>query len=163
DPAMLRWLDGDLNMKGRPNENYAREVMELFTMGIGNYTEKDIQELARAFTGWGLRPGYKPAGKGMSPRKALMETLDLDLPFVASAYSEGFHDERQKTFLGKTDNFTTDSALDWLVSRPATARYITKKLWEYYAYPKPDNKIVDRLAKVFTTSKYEIKPVLRAI
>jgi uncharacterized protein (DUF1800 family) len=163
DPAMLRWLDGDASIKGSPNENYAREVLELFTMGIGNYTEKDIQELARAFTGWSLRAGYRNPPRGGSPKKALMDTLSLGLPFVASSYSDGLHDEGPKTILGKTANFDTESALDHIVSRPQTARYITKKLWEFFAYPEPDPKLVERLAKVFTASKYEIKPVLRAI
>lgn len=163
DPAMLRWLDGDVSIKGSPNENYAREVLELFTMGIGNYTEKDIQELARAFTGWGLRAGYQQPRRGGSQKQALMNVLALDLPFVASAYCEGLHDEGPKTILGKTANFDTETALDWILSRPQTAKYICAKLWEFYAGPKVEPKVVERLAKVFTASKYEIKPVLRAI
>jgi uncharacterized protein (DUF1800 family) len=163
DPAMLRWLDGDTSIRGRPNENFAREVLELFTLGIGNYTEKDIQELARAFTGWSLRAGYRNPPRGGSPRKALMETLALGLPLVASSYSHGLHDPGPKTILGKTANFDTESALDWIVSRPQTAKYVCTKLWEYFAYPNPEAKVVERLAKAFAAAKYEIKPVLRAI
>lgn len=163
DPAMLRWLDGDTSIKGRPNENYAREVLELFTMGIGNYTEKDIQELARAFTGWSLRQGFRPVGRGPQYKATLMTAIEMDVPLIASAYCDGLHDDGVKTILGKSERFDTESALDHIVSRPQTARYISKKLWEYYAYPNPDAKIVDRIAKVFATSKYEIKPVMRAI
>src|SRR5688572_5260124 len=163
DPAMLRWLDGDTSIKGRPNENFAREVLELFTMGIGNYTEKDIQELARAFMGWSLRQGFVPRGRGPQYKQALMTAIETEVPLVASAYCEGLHDDGVKTILGKSERFDTDTALDHIVSRAQTARYISRKLWEYYAYPNPDAKIVDRIAKVFTSSKYEIKPVLRAI
>lgn len=163
DPAMLRWLDGDASIKGKPNENYAREVLELFTMGIGNYTEKDVQELARAFTGWSLRQGVAIRGQPEQVKKTLIEALEMDLPLVASAYCEGLHDAGPKTVLGKTDNFDTDSALDHIVSRPQTARYLSKKLWEFFAYPNPEPKVVDRLSSAFTKSKYEIKPVLRAI
>lgn len=163
DPAMLRWLDGDTSVKGKPNENFSREVLELFTMGIGNYSEKDVQELARAFTGWGLRQGYRVQGRGAQARQSLMEAIAMDIPLVASAYSEGLHDDGPKTVLGKTDHFDTESALDWIVSRPATATYIAGKLWEYFAYPNPEPRVIDRIAKVFVASKYEIKPVLRAI
>jgi uncharacterized protein (DUF1800 family) len=163
DPAMLRWLDGDASIKGKPNENYAREVLELFTLGIGNYTEKDIQELSRAFTGWGLRQALAFRGQPAQIKKSLLEALEMDLPLVASTYCEGLHDDAPKTILGKTANFDTESALAHIVSLPQTARYVSTKLWEYFAYPNPEPKIVDRLAKAFAASKYEIKPVLRAI
>lgn len=163
DPAMLRWLDGDTSIKGKPNENYAREVLELFTMGIGNYTEKDIQELARAFTGWSLRQGFRPVGRGPQYKQTLMTAIEMDVPLVAAAYCEGLHDNGVKTIIGKSERFDTESALDHIVSRTQTARYISKKLWEYFAYANPDPKIVDRIAKVFASSKYEIKPVLKAI
>ncbi len=163
DPAMLRWLDGESSIKGRPNENYAREVLELFTMGIGNYTEKDIQELARCFTGWGLRQGAILRGQPAQVKQSLMQALEMEQPLIATTYADALHDDRPKTVLGKTANFDTESALAHIVSQPQTARHLSKKLWEYFAYPNPDSKVVDRLAKAFTTSKYEIKPVLRAI
>ncbi len=162
DPAMLRWLDGDVSIKGKPNENYAREVLELFTLGIGNYTEKDIRELARAFTGWGLRPVIR-GGREMETRRQIVECMEMDRPVVASSYSEELHDDGPKTILGRTASFDTNSALDHIVSRPATAKYVTGKLWSFFAYPNPEPKVVERLAKVFVDKGYEIKPVLYAI
>lgn len=162
DPAMLRWLDNDVSIKGRPNENYAREVMELFTLSIGNYTEKDVRELARAFTGWGLRQVVR-GGRPEDTRKQILDCMEMDRPLVASSYSEDLHDEGVKTILGKTDRFDTNSALDLLASKPQTARYLCTKLWEWFAYPNPEPKVVDRLAKVYLDNKYEIKPVLLAI
>lgn len=162
DAAMLRWLDTDTSVKGKPNENYAREVLELFTMGIGNYTEKDVQELARAFTGWGLRAVFRGGRQEELPAR-IAECVLADRPFVASAYSEDLHDEGPKTILGKTAPFETENVLDHIVSRPATAKYIVTKLWECFAYPKPEPRIVEKLAKVFMEAKYEVKPVLKAI
>jgi uncharacterized protein (DUF1800 family) len=162
NPAMLRWLDTDLSIKGRPNENFAREVLELFTVGIGNYSEKDIQELARAFTGWGLRSTYR-GGTPAQNRAQIEDSMAMDRPLIASSYSEDLHDEGPKTVLGKTSDFDTESALDMLASRPETARYLSTKLWEFCAYPKPEPKVVERLMKAYFDGKYEIRSVLRAI
>src|SRR5207244_2312742 len=109
DPAMLIWLDNRQNRKGAPNENYAREVQELFTVGIGNYTEQDIKEAARAFTG---------------------HTLDRDFHYV---FNKNQHDAGLKTFQGQTGNFDADDILAILVRNPATARYITTKLFKSFA------------------------------
>ena len=103
DPAMLVWLDSNSNVKGKANENYAREVMELFTLGIGNYTEKDVQELARAFTGW--------------------QVLDETVEFVPIAFDDG-----PKTVLGTTANLSAESAIDLLLKQPAAPRHIARKL-----------------------------------
>src|SRR5205807_403351 len=108
DPAMLIWLDNRLNRKGAPNENYAREVQELFTVGIGNYTEQDIHEAARAFTG---------------------HTLDKNLKYVFAA---GQHDAGLKTFQGRTGNFDADDILAILVRNPATARFIATRLLKWF-------------------------------
>ncbi|KAA0236156.1 MAG: DUF1800 domain-containing protein [Armatimonadetes bacterium] len=162
DPAMLRWLDGETSVKGRPNENFAREVMELFTLGVGNYTERDVAELARAFTGWGLRVAFR-YGTPAANRAQLVESMESGRPFVAAAYSPDFHDDGPKTVLGKTARFDTDSALDHLVSRPRTAQYLATKLWEYFAYPNPEPRVVERVAKSFVDGKYEMKAVLLTI
>jgi uncharacterized protein (DUF1800 family) len=162
DPAMLRWLDNDVSIKGNPNENYAREVMELFTLGIGNYTEKDVKELARALTGWGLR-GVVRGGRPEETRKQIAECIATGRPIVAATYSEDLHDDAPKTILGKTSRFDTDSALDLLASRPQSAKHLCAKLWEWFGYPKPEPKLVERLAKVFLDNKYEVKPVLLAM
>lgn len=162
DAAMLRWLDTDTSVKGRPNENYAREVLELFTLGLGNYSEKDIQELARAFTGWGLRQVLRQ-GRQEDLRARIEECVMADRPFIASAYSEDLHDDGSKTVLGKTSAFDTETALDHIVAHPATARHLVTKLWEFYAYPAPEDRIVEKLARVFKHANYEVKPVLRAM
>ncbi len=112
DPGMLRWLDTDTSVLGKPNENFAREVLELFTLGIGNYTEKDIKELARAFTGWSIRSIYAGGGDQTRLKSFLAESIEMERPIVASSYSDGFHDNGVKTILGKTARFDTESALD---------------------------------------------------
>ena len=137
DPAMLIWLDNRLNRKGAPNENYAREVQELFTVGIGNYTEQDIHEAARAFTG---------------------HTLDRNLGYV---FNRAQHDTGDKTFQGQTGNFDADDILAILVRNPATARFITQKLFTFFVYDSPDSSVIDRLANTFTTSGFDIRSVLR--
>jgi uncharacterized protein (DUF1800 family) len=139
DPAMLIWLDNRLNRKGSPNENYAREVQELFTVGIGNYTEQDIHEAARAFTG---------------------HALDKNLAYV---FNKAQHDAGSKTFQGQTGNFDADDILAILVRNPATAQFITRKMFSWFAYDSPDQSTVDRLANTFTSSGYDVRSVLRDI
>lgn len=162
DPAMIRWLDTDTNIKGRPNENFAREVLELFTLGIGNYTEQDIQEATRAFTGWSLRNALPDAAR-ISQHKQLELALEDERPIIVFTDSPSLRDRKPKTILGKTENFDADAVLDHLVAQPAHARFLMKKLWAYFAYPDPEPKLVDQLAKVYVAGKYEIKPVLRWI
>jgi uncharacterized protein (DUF1800 family) len=139
DPAMLIWLDNRLNRKGAPNENYAREVQELFTVGIGNYTEQDIHEAARAFTG---------------------HTLDKNLVYTFNAKQ---HDAGTKTFQGQTGAFDADDILAILVRNPATARFVSTRLFSYFAYDNPDPATIDRLATTFTSSNFDIRSVLRDI
>jgi uncharacterized protein (DUF1800 family) len=138
DPAMLIWLDNRQNQRRSPNENYAREVMELFTVGIGNYTEDDIKEAARAFTG---------------------HTLS-ELKYV---FNPRQHDTGDKTFMGQTGNFDADDILGILVRHPATARFLTTKLFSFFVYENPDPSTIDRLANTFTTSNFDIRAVLRDI
>jgi uncharacterized protein (DUF1800 family) len=140
DPAMIIYLDSASNRKGQPNENFAREVMELFTMGEGQYGEADIREAARAFTGWSIEP----------------ETGEYRWrPF--------FHDDGAKTVLGKTGNFDGDAVLDILLARPATAEFITRKLWREFVSPEPDEREVKRIAARFRDSGYDIRTALRWI
>lgn len=162
DPAMVLWLDSDSNMKGAPNENFAREVMELFTLGIGHYTEKDVQEAARAFTGWGLRYAITDANKTPLYDQAV-SAVKANRPLITSAYSEELHDDGSKTVLGLTGNLDWRQMVDLLAVRPETARRLAKKLWEYFAAPNPSEEIVSRLGKVYLENGGEIKPVLRAI
>ncbi|MCB1097269.1 MAG: DUF1800 domain-containing protein [Verrucomicrobiae bacterium] len=141
DPAMMLYLDTDKNVKGRPNENFARELLELFTLGEGSgYTETDIAEAARAFTGYQLnrivgRPTFVP-------RK---------------------HDRGEKTFMGKSGPFKQDDIVDIVFETPRCAEFMVAKLWEFFVYEEPADEIVKTLAKQFRDSGYEVKPLLQTI
>lgn len=137
--SMLYFLNNQQNRKGRPNENFAREVMELFTLGRGNYTEKDIKEAARAFTGW---------------------TANSKGEFV---FRENFHDNGEKTVLGKTGNFNGDDVLDIILEHKQTAKFITQKIYTFFVNDKMDDAIVSRLADQFYNSKYDIAALMETI
>ncbi|MBI5707795.1 MAG: DUF1800 domain-containing protein [Armatimonadetes bacterium] len=160
EPAMIYWLDQHTSVKEHPNENFAREVMELFTMGSG-YTEKDIQEAARAFTGWGLQ--IESIGENIEFYKQQERAAKAGRSVFNFCLAPAIHDAGPKTILGKTGNFNGDQVLDILCDRPETARYLAKKLWEWFAYPNPELPLVERLAKVLVDAKFEVKPVLKAI
>jgi uncharacterized protein (DUF1800 family) len=145
DPAMMVYLDTENNRKGKPNENYARELMELFTTGIGHYTEDDVRESARAFTGWTLS-GNK------QQRYATTSTLMPKL-----------HDDGQKTFMGKTGNFTGDDIVEMLVPLRATAERLSARLFSFFAYPNPEPEIVRHLADTFQQSHYSVGAVVKEI
>ncbi len=138
DPAMLRYLDNNTNRKKHPNENYARELMELFTMGIGHYTEDDVKEAARAFTGWTFH----------------------DDDFV---FNEHEHDDGVKTFLFETGAFDGTDVLDIILAQPATARFIAAKLLRYFVCDKPDPGAVEDYAALLRGYKYDFKPFLRTL
>ena len=145
DPAMMVYLDTETNRKGKPNENYARELMELFTTGIGHYTEDDVRESARAFTGWTLKGGAQ-------------------LRFTTqSAFSPRYFDAGQKTFMGKTGNFTGDDIIEMLVPLRATAERLSTRLFTFFAYPNPEPAIVQHLADTFQHSRYNVGAVVREI
>lgn len=140
DPAMLVYLDSASNRRGQPNENFAREVMELFTLGEGRYTEQDVREAARAFTGWSIAP----------------ETGEYKWrPFA--------HDDGEKTVLGQRGKFDGDAVLDILLARPETADFIAAKLWREFVAPQPDAAEVARIADVLRRGGFELKPALRAL
>jgi uncharacterized protein (DUF1800 family) len=152
DPAMLRYLDGEINIGSNPNENYARELMELYTMGEGKYTEEDIREAARCLTGW---------------------RLDEFASFDAS-FSPLYHDAGNKTFMGRTivgkssldGRFEGDEVVDIIFEDPAVAKFICRKLYLAFVYNNPaavDGEIVDGLAQIFRESNYDIKPVIAAL
>lgn len=139
DPAMVIYLDSVSNRRGKPNENFARELLELFTLGEGHYTEQDIKQAARAFTGYGLNHERKFR---FFPRR---------------------HDWGEKVFMGQRGYFTGDDIISILLKNPQTSRFIVKKLWREFISPVPDAKEVERLAEIFRRSDYELKPLLRAI
>lgn len=140
DPAMLIYLDGAQNRKGAPNENFAREVMELFTLGEGHYTEADIKEVARAFTGWSIDPDRGE----FRFRRAL-------------------HDDGEKVIFGQRGRFNGDDVITLLLRQPATAEFVVGKLWREFISAQPDPAGVRQLAAIWRSNNYEIKPLLRAM
>ncbi len=140
DPAMLVWLDQAQSRREHPNENFAREVMELFTLGEGHYTEKDVTEAARALTGWSFDR---------------VSQQFVERPRI--------HDDGDKTFLGRTGDLDGYDVLQEIVSQPQAARFIAAKLWVYFAGEQPSDELVTGLADVFRSSKNEFKPLLRAM
>lgn len=137
--SMIRFLNNDQNRKNHPNENFARELMELFTMGRGNYSEQDVKESARAFTGWGT-------------------TQQGDF-----AIRNRQHDEGPKTFLGKTGNLSGDDILDILLNKKQTAIFITRKIYRFFVNDAVDEKRLHALAERFFRSGYHIQKLLTDI
>lgn len=140
DPAMLQYLDGASNRKGKPNENFAREVMELFTLGEGHYTQRDVSEAARAYTGWGLDPDTH-----------------------AYVWRANQHDDGNKTVLGQSGPFDGDQVLDILLARPETATFVTTRLWREFVSDTPDPARIAPIAAQFRASHYDIKVALRGL
>lgn len=138
-PSMLQFLNNQQNKKDHPNENFAREVMELFTMGRGNYTEKDIKEAARAFTGWSFLPNG-----------SFFERPRL-------------HDFGEKTFLGNTGNYDGNDVLEIILKQKTTAKFITRKLYRFFVNENVDENLVNQLAEKFYQSNYDIKTLLKEI
>ncbi|RWY55888.1 DUF1800 domain-containing protein [Mucilaginibacter gilvus] len=138
-PAMLQFLNNQQNQKNHPNENFARELMELFTIGRGNYTEQDVKESARAFTGW----SFNKQGS-----------------FIARP---ALHDTGPKTFLGNTGNFNGEDIIDMLLTKKETARFICTKLYKYFVNEAPDDLHISAMADVFYSNNYELKPLLEFV
>ncbi|MDX1952148.1 MAG: DUF1800 domain-containing protein [Verrucomicrobiota bacterium] len=140
DPAMLIWLDQAQSKKDHPNENFAREVMELFTLGEGNYSEKDVTEAARALTGWSLERGTQQ--------------------FVNRA---NWHDPNSKTILGETGNWKGEDVLEIILKKPQSNTFICAKLWEFFAGTPPEKETLQNLAHQFSQAGQEFRPLLKAI
>ncbi len=138
NPAMLYFLDAQYNVKGAPNENFAREVMELFTMGVGNYTEKDVRECARAFTGWYFD----------------------DLAFKIDPAK---HDDGVKTFLGRSGDFDGVEVLRIIFEQPVTAEFLAGRIYRFLVRDELSADLRARLGKVLRDSDYEVKPLLTTI
>jgi uncharacterized protein (DUF1800 family) len=138
DPAMLVWLDGHANRRRHPNENFAREVMELFALGLGNYTERDIQEAARAFTGWQLRDG--------------------EFWFNASQ-----HDAGVKTVFGKSGRFEGSAIVDLCLDHPACPKFLALKLLRMFVTDHPADALLSQVAAALARSQLRIEPALREL
>jgi len=139
DPQMLLYLNNQQNRKTAPNENFAREVMELFTLGPGHYTEQDIKQAARAFTGW---------------------QTNLSGQYV---FREQQHDFGSKTIFGKSGKFTGEAVLDMILDKKQTAYFITEKLYRYFVNPKPNKTRVQQLADYYYKMDYDTEKLLKHI
>jgi uncharacterized protein (DUF1800 family) len=161
DPAMMIYLDMEGSDRGNPNENYARELLELFALGVGNYTESDIRGIARALTGYSLdapqgtikpdRPTSPTTARSMS-RDGLVPTFNLSA-----------HDDGPKTVFGKTGPFGLDDVIEMVAGHPACGRHLAAKMCVYFGAHDPAGALRDRMATIYTTSKGEIKPMMREL
>ena len=138
DPAMLVYLDNGENIKRHPNENFGRELLELFTMGVGNYTERDVREAARAFTGW---------------------TNDV----LAFKFDADQHDVGQKAFLGRTGNFDGEDIIDTILAQPVTAEFVAAKLYRFFVREEIAGSVKAELGRTYRDSGYQMKPLLKRI
>ena len=161
DPAMVFWLDNNESQNGAVNENYGRELLELFAMGVGNYTEQDVKECVRAFTGWTI---------GNEPYMRVKGTKDSFSPFGRIAWHPEYrpedHDEGEKTFLGETGRFNGEDVVDIIVRQPATARFICGRLFQFFAADEIDKAGEDVVREMMVShfeSGYKIRSVLRTL
>ena len=161
DPAMIIWLDNNENHKGAINENYGRELLELFSMGIGNYSEQDIKECARAFTGWTL---------GNAEYMAVRSMKDSIWPYGRIAwhydYREEDHDDGEKTFLGETGRFNGEDVIDIICRQEATAHFIGTRLFQFFAADEVDEEgeaVIETMMRTYFESGYEIRSMLRTL
>ena len=160
NPAMIYWLDNNENHKEAVNENWGRELLELFSMGVGNYTEEDVHECSRAFTGWTIRPKLprQPYGRF----------------HWSFEYRDDDHDDGEKVFLGERGRFNGEDIIDIIVRQPATARFIARHLYNFFVADEPqvpawetvppqDPDAIDTLAEAFIKYDYDIRSVLRVL
>ncbi len=160
NPAMIYWLDNCDNHGHAVNENWGRELLELFSLGVGNYTETDVREVSRAFTGWTI---------ALTPPRGYYNRWDWEFEYI-----DADHDEGEKTFLGHTGHFHGEDIIDIICQQPATAQFIARHLYNFFVAdevqvpawqvtPPRDPAAIDTLAKAFTASQYDIRSVLRVL
>ena len=160
DPAMIFWLDNNENHNGEPNENWGRELLELFSMGVGNYTEQDIKDASRAFTGWTFEQPLPLYPHGYYPA-----------PFT---YIAEDHDEGEKTFLGQSGNLNGEDIIDIIVRQPATARFIARHMYNFFVADEPqvpswntvpprDQDAINTLVAAYLGSDGDIRAMLSAL
>ena len=169
DPAMIFWLDNNDNHMNGVNENYGREILELFSMGVGNYTEDDVRQCSRAFTGWTMQnasfQGYRSSQDSVWP----YGRLDWQFQFL-----DNDHDHGEKTFLGNTGPFNGEDVIDIICRQPATARFIARHLYTFFVADEPqvpswqtvaprDPEAINTLVETFVKHDGEIRPVLRVL
>ena len=160
DPAMIFWLDNNENRNGEPNENWGRELLELFSMGVGNYTERDIKDASRAFTGWTFSQPIPLYPHGYYPADFLYDAAD--------------HDDGEKTFLGQTGNLNGEDIIRIIVKQPATARFISRHMYNFFVADEPqvpswntvppqDQDAIDALVAAYMQSDGDIRAMLSAL
>ena len=160
NPAMIYWLDNCDNHGHAVNENWGRELLELFSMGVGNYTETDVREASRAFTGWTI---------AQAPPRGYYNRWDWEFEYL-----EEDHDDGEKTFLGHTGNFDGEDIIDIIVQQPACHRFVARHLYNFFVADEPqvpawqttppqDPEAIDTLAKAFVDSQYDMRSVLRVL
>jgi len=140
DPAMLRWLDSNTNRKASPNENFARELLELFTLGIGTYSEDDVKAAARAYTGWFMDPAT-----------------------FAFRFAPQAHDAGPKSFLGRSGPLDGDDVVEAILAHPVAARHVARRLFRFFVHDDPDPETVERFAAVLRGANYELRPLVEAL
>ena len=158
DPAMIFWLDNKDNHKDAPNENYGRELLELFSMGIGNYTENDVKACARAFTGWSIANADYMSIR--ASRDSIWPHGRLDWQFV---YIPEDHDDGEKTFLGHTGPFNGEDIVDIICQQPATAWFVASRLYGFFVSDTPNEGSIQYLADRFSETGGDIREVMRAL
>jgi uncharacterized protein (DUF1800 family) len=160
NPAMIFWLDNNENHRDAVNENWGRELLELFSMGVSNYTEVDVRECSRAFTGWTIAPKLPRQPYGRFPWRF--------------EYKDDDHDDTEKTFLGEQGNLNGEDIINIVVQQPATARFICRHLYNFFVAddvqvpawtiePAPDEEALDTMINAFVDSGYEMKAVLETM
>ena len=169
DPAMLIWLDNHTNHKDSINENYGREILELFSMGVGNYTEEDIKECARAFTGWTVKNGEY---------LSMMAVKDSIWPYGRilwhHEYRDSDHDSGKKKFLGENSNFNGDGVVGVICRQQATANFIARHLYNFFvadevpvpqwsSTPPKDPEAVDVLANAYMEYDHDLRSIMRVL
>ena len=161
DPAMIFWLDNNDNRDGSINENYGRELLELFSMGIGSYTEDDVKEASRAFTGWTIQNN-----EYMSMRVHKASIWPYGKIAWQFEYDPDRHDDGEKTFLGETGRFNGEDIVRIIASQPATARFICTRLYQFFAADEVGEggrELIEQLMDAYFSSRYEIRSVLRTL
>ena len=169
DPAMIIWLDNQDNHKGAINENFGRELLELFSMGVGNYTEEDVKEAARAFTGWTI---------GNKEYMVMRSQRDSDWPYGRISWHFNFdetdHDSEEKTFLGETGNFNGEDIVEIICKQESTARFIARHMYNFFVADEPpvpswpyvephDPQLMQQLVDSYFDNNYSIKEMFRTL
>jgi uncharacterized protein (DUF1800 family) len=150
DPAMIIWLDNDANHREAHNENYGRELLELFSMGVGNYTEEDVKTCAAAFTGWTIAPYIARYPWG-----------SFSWEFE---YRPEDHDDTEREFLGHTGRFNGEDVIDIIAKHPATGRFLARKLYDFFVSDDPPpEEAIETLSDAYFQSDYDVRSVMRVL